>query len=248
MFKVTSVFAFVLYFAFILPAHAEKRKRAVCHGVKDFDTDVSVNYSNYDPELITRYDFLEIEKNRKVDFYKWKHPDEDHFWISDDGSLKSYYRLGVGVGVTTAIKVVPRQQKQGFFCVFLERVKMDLYYDGAVFMDSNFDDIECAQYKTKLTDYMKNRHNQGQGMMMQKRGELLKALSEQISAMERGAVQKSKINLKVSRIQKALKAGAKKYSTMIFDEIVSLNEHMAPNSDLIDHYRKCEAKLEFVAK
>ncbi len=225
--------------------YSAEKKRAVCDGVKNFDTDISVRPPASKLRFLTRYPFSDIEKNRKVDFFKWKHSDENHFWISDDGALKAYYRMGVGVRSNTAIKVVPRGQKQGLFCVFLERVHMELYFDSVSFVNSAFDDIECKQYKTNLMGYMERRHRQGVGTMMQKRGELLSIVSDRISALERGAVRKDKINLKVSRIQKFLHAGAAKYSKLIFDEIVSLNQTIKPDYDLFENLQHCEAKLKF---
>lgn len=244
--KFSLIAAFLLFFT--QPALAGQVAECVDH--KNFKTEVIVSFTPVELAKVEYYDFSEIQKNRNVDFYKWKHPAESHVWISDDESLNSYYRLGLGVSSKTEVHAMPRPRKinDGFFCVFLKSIHFDLYLGSMAFVDQRYRDVGCKDFNVDLSKFLQRRHNQALETMVRYRREIEEAIKKPIAAIERKAVKQDKAELKAARVHKIFKDAAAKYAQNIHDEIVELNSRIKPDQNLFNHQKNCQSSLMFMTQ
>ncbi len=223
---------------------AHSKEVATCSKFKDLETKIDVNFFDTPVEIVDSHSFDKLQKRREMGFYRYKSNLEDVTWISDlDVSLGGYYRAGIGADIENRFIVKPYKGQPGLSCVFIDHIKVDLKLAAVAFIDSDYNDIECQEFKDKVTDILKSKNSMPLGEMMSFRQELIETLPEIVLKMERFAVKSNVALEKVDGIKNALKNSIEKRPSIIHKRITDFYKGYKPLSDLTDAYSACKIKV-----
>ena len=212
-----------------------------CHDIKDFKSDVAVLFSSPKLVEVSFYSLKELKAHYKSDFYRWKQPYEDHFWIlNSPEDIGGYYRVSMGVDSQYQFKVKPMgDPKYQLFCIFFEKLKVVLDYEALVFYDKSYILDACQSMRLDFLKHMETRTNLGKGDFFQKQADIKKVLSSSMKEMEAKPVSKENVKKKIARMKKAIVSMEDRVSDDLYKKLVKVNEEFSVPDSVPKSWSDC---------
>lgn len=224
--------------------NAYSKEVATCEEFKDSITKIDVNFFDTPVRIVDTYPFDGLQERRKKDFYRYKTNAEDVAWISDlDVSLGGYFHSKIGADIEYGFTVKPYKGQPNLSCVFVDYIKVDLKLESVIFIDPDYNDLECREFKGKVIDTLKSKNSMPLGEMISLRQELIETLPDIVLKMEKHAVKSNSALKKVDRIKKSFKNSIEKRPVTIHKRIIDFYKDYKPSSELADVYSACKAKV-----
>ncbi len=223
---------------------AYSKEAATCEKFKNPITKIDVNFFDAPVKIVDSYPFDGLQERREKDFYRYKTNVEDVAWISDlDVSLGGYYRAGLGADIEYGFTVKPYKGQANLSCVFIDYIKVDLKLESVVFIDPDYNDLECREFKDKVTAILKSKNSMPLGEMISLRQELIETLPDIVLKMEKLAVKSNGALEKVDRMKKALKNSIEKRPYTIHKRTIDFYKDYKPSRELAEAYSACKIKV-----
>jgi len=234
----------ILSFA-LLSFEAQAQEIAVCDSFKETPTKIDVLLDDKKFWNIDRFSSDELKYYREKNFNKWKYQQDNQFWISDaDKSIGGFYRAGMGIDITYGFTIKHYEgQGEELACVFIDYVKATVHFNGGVFMDSVYDQLECREIKELSYEHIRKRYSIGVGAAINAQVGIIKELPKILPEMEYAAVKREDALEKVDRIKEALQARMTFYENEMRNEIIEINENFAVPEDLENRFSQCVKEI-----